>query len=622
MPISLDNHTVSLTKNGYQKLWFLIRDYPRDKILSHLKDYFPTPAQYRPVAIKMLGGDHRTGKLPEVWDMVRAYGEEAIKGLLAVSIAGSHKELIILFANRTGAHGKGTIARTDLVKPGGNPKTYTNFVYAFDELGIAVDVIPMSNSFKYDWGPVLNSEPSVGPLVKKVIEAQLRNMGWKNPATFNAEAQSLGFPKIFGLAAYQFQNWLDSGEVSGLNYLLPIPPRPEQIKELVPELPLLEDKWSFSVFFANLDAALSAAGLRFDSSLQRRFVAGLLTKRFLILTGLSGSGKTKLALAFAKWICADASQIAIIPVGADWTSREPLLGYPNALQPGHYCRPDNGALDLVLEAGKKGNVHKPYFLILDEMNLSHVERYFADFLSAMESGEKIPLRADKPDWSDDTPVSTALPPNLFIIGTVNIDETTYMFSPKVLDRANTIEFKVSPEAMSAFLLQPAALQFDKLVSAGKGYAAGFVQVAMEKAAPPRDTVAIKQMLMEFFNELSPVGTEFGFRTAAEILRFAGIMERFSAEGLPGIDADIILDAAILQKLLPKIHGSRLKVEPTLKAIAGLCMKDKTKLADVVTASWEKKKGKDDLIRFPLTFDKIANMGRRLVLNGFTSYAEP
>ena len=67
------------------------------------------------------------------------------------------------------------------------------------------------------------------------------------------------------------------------------------------------------------------------------------------------------------------------------------------------------------------------------MNLSHVERYFADFLSAIESGEEIPLYG-----KDET---LELPSNLFIIGTVNVDETTYMFSPKVLDRANTIEFE-------------------------------------------------------------------------------------------------------------------------------------------------------------------------------------
>ena len=72
------------------------------------------------------------------------------------------------------------------------------------------------------------------------------------------------------------------------------------------------------------------------------------------------------------------------------------------------------------------------------MNLSHVERYFSDFLSAMESEDPIHLhdnmKLNVPPWKIELPL------NLFVVGTVNVDETTYMFSPKVLDRANTIEF--------------------------------------------------------------------------------------------------------------------------------------------------------------------------------------
>ena len=105
-------------------------------------------------------------------------------------------------------------------------------------------------------------------------------------------------------------------------------------------------------------------------------------------------------------------------------------------------------LDLILESSKIENSNKPYFLILDEMNLSHVERYFADFLSAMESNELISLhKSDDENYKDDVvivPKSIELPNNLFVIGTVNIDETTYMFSPKVLDRANVIEFATIP----------------------------------------------------------------------------------------------------------------------------------------------------------------------------------
>jgi hypothetical protein len=168
--------------------------------------------------------------------------------------------------------------------------------------------------------------------------------------------------------------------------------------------------------------SLSAANLAFPKTLPHRFISALQTKPFVILTGLSGSGKTKLAEAFSLWISESDSQYRMIAVGADWTNREPLLGFPNALEEGRYIKPDSGALDVILRA--IDNPPKPYFLILDEMNMSHVERYFADFLSAMESTDKtISLHPETDEWKDcDVPATVQLPENLFIIGTVNIDE--------------------------------------------------------------------------------------------------------------------------------------------------------------------------------------------------------
>ena len=195
---------------------------------------------------------------------------------------------------------------------------------------------------------------------------------------------------------------------------------------------------------------LNNAGLLFQDILITRFISSLITKPFVILSGLSGSGKTKLAQAFVQWICQDDSQYCIVPVGADWTNREPLLGYPNALKPEEYVKPDSGVLDLIIQANQSQNLDLPHFLILDEMNLSHVERYFADFLSVMESKEEIPLYAEG-TVQNRVPARLKVPSNLFIIGTVNIDETTNMFSPKVLDRANTIEFRVTKDEMKNFL---------------------------------------------------------------------------------------------------------------------------------------------------------------------------
>ena len=172
----------------------------------------------------------------------------------------------------------------------------------------------------------------------------------------------------------------------------------------------------------------------------------------------------------------------MVPVGADWTNREFLLGYPNALERGRYVKPDNGVLDLLLRAIE--NRDKPYFLILDEMNLSYVERCFADFLSALESGEEIPLTEDKVEG---VPKSIKLSDNLFIIGTINVDETTYMFSPKVLDRANVIEFCIMPDEMETYLRELKPLNKELVLAKGANQAASFVACA-------RDSVDLQNLV--------------------------------------------------------------------------------------------------------------------------------
>ena len=137
---------------------------------------------------------------------------------------------------------------------------------------------------------------------------------------------------------------------------------------------------------------------------------------------------TKFKKINAPEILGKSSKYQIVPVGANWTDNTNIVGYYNVITEDYQSTP---AYELIKNAQEDQD--NPYFLILDEMNLSHVERYFADFLSAIESGEEIPLYGNNE--------SLKLPDNLFIIGTVNVDETTYMFSPKVLDRANTIEFE-------------------------------------------------------------------------------------------------------------------------------------------------------------------------------------
>lgn len=348
---------------------------------------------------------------------------------------------------------------------------------------------------------------------------------------------------------------------------------------------------------------ISATGLIFDPKFVQRYVCSLLTKPFVILSGLTGSGKTQLAMAFPKLICKDKSQYRLVPVGADWTNREPLLGYPNALRPDEYVMPENGALQLILEASKPENADKPYFLILDEMNMSYVERYFADFLSAMESGEVIPL------WkgNENVPASIALPKNLFIIGTINVDETTYMFSPKVLDRANVMEFRINKEQMMEYLDNSGTISQPADCS---NRAKDFVEVANKEFSMSL-SADMKSTLLDIFDILCKIQKEFGYRTAHEMSRYITVVKCYT-----DMTDDESVDSAIVQKLLPKIHGARKKVAPILKALWAVCYKEAGADLDTLDAI-----PPSEVFKYPLTAEKAWRMFQIAQDNGFTSFAE-
>jgi len=345
--------------------------------------------------------------------------------------------------------------------------------------------------------------------------------------------------------------------------------------------------------------SILSTGLIYSPTLIKRFAYSLMAKPFVILSGLAGSGKTQLALAFAKCLCEDIdNQVCPVSIGADWTNREPLLGYPNALQPGKYEKPESKVLQLLMRANEDPS--KPYFLILDEMNLSVVERYFADFLSAMESGEPIKLW----DGNNDVPAEILLPKNVFIIGTINVDETTYMFSPKVLDRANVIEFKIAPDEMDDYLGKKVNINLESAYSVCADMAVDFVNKANSQVEKDEKN---KDVLLSFFKELKKVNAEFGYRTVNEISRYLHF-----ADG--DLEDDAAIDTAILQKLLPKLHGSRKKLVPVLTSLWQLCLNNGiTKEIDAEFSATD--------FKYPESAEKIQRMYNAVVDNGFTSFAE-
>lgn len=260
----------------------------------------------------------------------------------------------------------------------------------------------------------------------------------------------------------------------------------------------------------------------------------------------------------------------LIPVGADWTDNTKILGYYNPLADGGAGKYEKTDVFRFIERAG-ANPEIPFFLILDEMNLSHVERYFSDFLSKMElldyKENSEPVFFDIPGYG-----KLELPKNLFITGTVNIDETTYMFSPKVLDRANVIEFKPEMEDVLDNLLKSSNGDDDK--TAEPGVAEGFMKLANEvrSGTIPEEVQPllkeIKPILESFYKELEKCGFEFAYRTVKEIRLYA-IAAFKTAEGEKPTATDIA-DIQILQKILPKIHGNKKQIGNLLDELEKLC----------------------------------------------------
>ncbi len=370
-----------------------------------------------------------------------------------------------------------------------------------------------------------------------------------------------------------------------------------------------KSQFDINLFMNDLDES----GLIFSNQLISRFIASLLTKPFVILTGLSGSGKTKLAQAFVHWICQKEEQFRIVPIGSDWTNREQLLGYPNALKPEEYIKPESGVLDLIIRANSFSE--DPHFLILDEMNLSHVERYFSDFLSVMESKDNFLLHPnDEP--INGIPPRLKLPSNLFIIGTVNIDETTSMFSPKVLDRANTIEFRVTKEQIDNFLKSNKLIKMNAIDKKGSIMAKDFLDLAQKQTFTNSDFSKINNVLVCFFQELRKTGAEFGYRSASEIVRLINQLKVINKD----LTINEKLDFAIMQKLLPKLHGSRRKLCPVLETLAFFCIVGEQENIKEIFGN-ENYNYNSDIVIYPESLEKIARMYRGAIDNGFTSFAE-
>ena len=340
------------------------------------------------------------------------------------------------------------------------------------------------------------------------------------------------------------------------------------------------------------------------SSTNMNFLTALRTKPFMLLAGISGTGKSrivrKLAQAsitkdlqkeydpksvekgFNRWELHKPANFELVQVKPNWHNSLEVVGYKSNIGSPHY--EFTPFVEFVARAWKHQNI--PFFLCLDEMNLAPVEQYFAEFLSAIESrsiengeyetdpiikpfvefGEVVCTQmidhlVGKVDASKVVPDSIeaklverfktkglTLPKNLLVLGTVNMDETTFSFSRKVLDRAmsivmNDVEYDKfftgeTENDMAEFDDATKKLLIDRPIRGLEAEDNGAEQV--------------EQYLTAINEVLNDTPFKLGYRAANEALLYVSAAHQFDSS----IDVNTALDEFTLMKILSRIEGDK------------------------------------------------------------------
>ncbi len=310
-----------------------------------------------------------------------------------------------------------------------------------------------------------------------------------------------------------------------------------------------------------------------NDELMIRLMAALRTKPFAILAGHSGTGKSRMVRRLAYMTCRDKTLLGedtpgnfcMIQVKPNWHESTDLLGYYSALEKSYKT---TDFVKFLVKAYAYPNV--PFFVCLDEMNLAPVEQYFAEYLSAIESAKKqgadiltdrliskdVEIADLKCEYHESVDWLKAhgltIPKNLFVVGTVNMDETTCQFSRKVLDRAMTIEMNevnfgsfgfVPPTPDQTLLLKDEVI--DKLLDRE-------VNFTVEENDALRLNIVTKLESLKSCLEGTPF--QIAYRFANEFGLYAQSLQAFGKD-----DVDVAFDHMVLMKVLPRIMGEAEKV---------------------------------------------------------------
>jgi hypothetical protein len=373
--------------------------------------------------------------------------------------------------------------------------------------------------------------------------------------------------------------------------------------------------------------AIARLGYVFEPWQVAAYVTALRTKPFVILAGVSGTGKSKLPGLVA---ALTGGRAELLPVRPDWTDSSEVLGYVGLEQAFHV----GPLLRFARDAWRDPKQH--FVCIVDEMNLARVEHYFAEVLSRIEDRHRHPAGGYEsgPLWAGQTVAArdaddwmkVGLPPNLAIVGTVNMDESAHGFSRKVLDRAFTLELSdvdlnrwgqaattsrsIAPWPVSAWF--PRATRLGELQGL-----TGDEQSLVERTIETLTTVNVF---------LSQAQLQVGYRTRDEVALFVlhanDLAPLFVTTGGVAVDP---LDLALHMKVLPRLAGGSNAIRSVILRLLSWSLDGQPADPDAdsrdVLQSWQHQGRPASLptARYPRTAARLCLMLERQENEGFTSY---
>ena len=387
---------------------------------------------------------------------------------------------------------------------------------------------------------------------------------------------------------------------------------------------LRELKYDRSLIIKNLVQAVAGQGFVFEPWQIAAYVTALRTKPFVILAGVSGTGKSKLPALVAQ---ATGGEVKLISVRPDWTDSSDVLGYTDlrgTFRPGQL-------LELVHRATEERDKH--FVCIMDEMNLARVEHYFAELLSHLEDRRRVPgggyasgfllsqsLQGSEAYWSN-----LGLPPNLVIVGTVNMDESSHGFSRKVLDRAFTIEF--SDVDLALWENKPKAVLSGLWpVTAWYPRAAQLAEIGQLTEEEKKKVQEVIQVLSLMNRYLIQAQLQVGYRTRDEIALFVLHAGEISSSFVTRSGVAVSpLDLALQMKVLPRIAGGSNSVRNILFRLLGWAYNGQAFKAEEdaggLLEMWDNagRPGFIEGAKYPRTAGRLCLMWNRLLTEGFTSF---